>query len=429
MKNLIYTVPFIFILIIFLNSCNKNDTASPTGGTGTTPVTQTYSSTPNKTIAPNDWTNDSINANISFGINAQNVSNVKLNLASLEGITVSNLRFALVHRGVEVFVIDTPIVAPGPGNMTNTVLSDSGHTNISNGTYPFTGTFKPQVPLSNFINSDPSGYWTLKIYNSGSFRTGVIKSWSITITYSSTPQILTLTSGYLPMIGDVQKYYYCDTNVNPGPGGANTTWNFSNIIIEPVEQGDEWVEPTVSPMFWHFPQSNIANIRLNSPQPHYAFFRIDLNQPPYFQAYGDADSINGLQLYQWLPSVQMTKGPLTYNTMYVDSGRTHQVRQSSNITSWGKFIDTVVGDGYGTIILPGNVSYSNVLRQKIVISEIDTINGSSISYGSMIIYSWYIQGYKFPVFRIQTQLTWTAASGAQGRKVVYYTTQNVPISK
>lgn len=244
MKKLIYTVTIVFLLIFFLSSCNKNDSVSPTGGTGTTIVTQTYSSTPNKTIAPNDWTNDSINANITLGVNAQSLSDIKLNLTNLEGISVSSLRFALVHKGIEVFVIDTPVVVPGTGNMTNTVLSDSGITRISNGTYPFTGTFKPQVPLSNFINSDPSGYWTLKIYNSGSFRTGVIKSWSITITYTPQPtsswQLIKTFNN-----NDVRAIDFLD---------ANTGWICSHnnsifTVYKTVNAGGFWTEIYQNPSF------------------------------------------------------------------------------------------------------------------------------------------------------------------------------------
>lgn len=412
-------------------SCNKNDTPAPTGGSGTSPVTQTYSSTPNKTIAPNDWTNDSINANISLGINAQNVSNVKLNLASLEGITVSNLRFALVHRGIEVFVIDTPIVAPGTGNMTNTVLSDSGHTNISNGTYPFTGTFKPQVPLSNFINSDPSGYWTLRIYNSGSFRTGVIKSWSITITYSPSVQLPVLDSRYLPMLGDIRKFRMSDTNnVNPGPSGENVIWDFSGINEHILEYTEEYVEPVLSPVFWRFSQSNLAIRNIDLYQELFTFMNVNPNTNTFLY-YGEGDSSTSERRYRlYTNAIPLVNGStFTYNSSINSSGKTTSENYLNfGTTSSGNYQDSVSGDAWGTLKLPG-VTFNNVLREKLIINTQDTVNGNQNYYTSMKMYSWYQTGYKFPVFRIQYYLQFNAASGHRGWKHVERTTQNVPISK
>ncbi|MCX6164756.1 MAG: hypothetical protein NTU73_07865, partial [Ignavibacteriae bacterium] len=98
-------------------------------------------------------TSDSLNANITFGINASNVSDVKLNLNTLEGVIVSNLRFALFHNGVEVFVIDNPLTVSGTGNITNLVLSDSSSNQLSNvNSYPISGIYRPQHLLSSFDN-------------------------------------------------------------------------------------------------------------------------------------------------------------------------------------------------------------------------------------------------------------------------------------
>jgi len=430
MKNLFYTLPVFVILISFLSSCNKNDTSVPTGGSGTSPVTQTYSSNPNKPIAPNDWTNDSLNANLSFGVNAQNVSDIKLNLSSLEGVTVSNLRFALVHKGIEVFVIDTPLTVSGSGNMTGTVLSDSGLVSINSGNYPFTGKFRPQIPLSSFINSDPSGYWTLKIYNSGSFRTGVIKSWSITITYSPQIQLPSLDNRYMPVLGDVHKFNQCDTNnVNPGNGGDNVTWDFTSVITHPFEYSDEYIEPIVSPMFWHFPQSNLAVRNYDLHQNNLTFYNVNKNSGS-FLVYGNGDSTSsGIDIFEFLNPLICAKGiAFTYNTTYLDSGRIHRAYGTS-VNATGVYSDSVSGDGWGTIRLPGGVTYNNVLRQKIIIATRDTTNGTSITYTMQKIYSWYAIGYRYPVFRIQTDLKFSQTFGFMGSKQVLITTQNVPVSK
>lgn len=186
MKKLFSFILISSLLTIIFVSCNKDDTVSPGGGTPTpTIITQTYTSNPDKNILPNTMTADSLNANITTGINANNVADVKLNLNTLEGVIVSNLKFALFHNDIEILLIDNLTNISGQGNISNLVLSDSATTSVMtlNG-YPITGTYRPLNPLSGFDNTIASGYWTLKVYNSGSYRTGVIKSWGITITYT-----------------------------------------------------------------------------------------------------------------------------------------------------------------------------------------------------------------------------------------------------
>jgi hypothetical protein len=431
MKKLFYTLPVFIFLISLFASCNKNENSVPTGGSGTGSVTQTYSSNPNKPIAPNDWTNDSLNANLSFGVNAQNVSDIKLNLSSLEGVTVSNLRFALVHKGIEVFVIDTPLIVSGSGNMTGTVLSDSGTVSINNGNYPFTGKFRPQIPLSNFINSDPSGYWTLKIYNSGNFRTGVIKSWSITITYSPSIQLPVLDSRYLPMIGDTRKFKMYDTNnVNPGPSGENATWDFTYLIENPFEYTEEFVEPIISPVFWRFSQSNIAIRNIDLYQNMLTFLNVNPNSSTFLY-YGEGDSLPGVRRYrQYNNPIPLYKGTtFSYNYNASDIGRTISENYLNNgVISSGNYQDSVSGDAWGTLKLPG-ITYNNVLREKLIINTQDSVNGNQIYYTQMKIFNWYQIGYKFPVFKIQYYLQFNYASGHKGWKLVERTTQNVPISK
>ena len=47
---------------------------------------------------------------------------------------------------------------------------------------PFTGTFRPQVPLSNFDGRDPNGRWTLEVYDTALEDGGRIVSWELNIT-------------------------------------------------------------------------------------------------------------------------------------------------------------------------------------------------------------------------------------------------------
>ncbi len=434
MKKFFLIKLLILLLAILISACNKDE--SPTSGnTNQGTQTQTFTSTPSVPIPikPLDWTSDSINANISTGINAQNVKDVKLHLNNLEGIIAQNLKFVLFHNNREVFVIDTLMpTSPSPGNMINTILSDSsGAPLISNGNYPYTGVFRPSNPLSAFFNSEASGYWTLRIYNSGSLRTGVIKSWGITITYTPTLQTPTLTNAYLPMLGDNHRFKLCDTNnIDTNMlnlGGENVTWNFENINTQPNEYTDEYVEPILSPLFWHFPISNLAIKNINLTGTRFDFIRSE-PYPGTYRYYGWADSnINGLVIKEYIPYLPTYKGnPITYNYISIDSGLTQSSQQGFNAN--GKFMDTVKANGWGTLKLSGGLTYNNAIKIQISVAEVDTINNFEIRYTLNKKYIWYTVGYKFPVFRVQIILRYSQSQQTI-RKEVIYTTGNVPINK
>ena len=64
-------------------------------------------------------------------------------------------------------------------NYTNTRFSDAGATDISAGSPPFTGTFRPQQPLSSLNAMNLAGTWTLSIDDGKDFDSGVLKNWSL----------------------------------------------------------------------------------------------------------------------------------------------------------------------------------------------------------------------------------------------------------
>ena len=68
-------------------------------------------------------------------------------------------------------------------NFTNTTFSDSAATDITAGTAPFTGTFRPSPgPLSAFDGESANGTWSLKVTDTRHNNTGTIVSWSLSIT-------------------------------------------------------------------------------------------------------------------------------------------------------------------------------------------------------------------------------------------------------
>ncbi len=68
-------------------------------------------------------------------------------------------------------------------NYTNTLFDDAAATPIASGTAPFTGTFRPDAPLSVFNGIAAAGFWQLKVVDSASGDAGSIVGWTLHLTY------------------------------------------------------------------------------------------------------------------------------------------------------------------------------------------------------------------------------------------------------
>lgn len=65
-------------------------------------------------------------------------------------------------------------------NFHNTVLDDEALTAITSSTPPYTGTFRPQNPLSAFDGQNSAGKWTLEVQDDATGDTGTLQGWSLT---------------------------------------------------------------------------------------------------------------------------------------------------------------------------------------------------------------------------------------------------------
>lgn len=65
----------------------------------------------------------------------------------------------------------------------NTVFDDEAATNITSGTAPFTGRFKPETPLTVFDGIPVEGIWILKLTDDAAGDYGTLDSWMLEITY------------------------------------------------------------------------------------------------------------------------------------------------------------------------------------------------------------------------------------------------------
>ena len=126
-------------------------------------------------IPANGTVSSSITVNQSFTITAVKV---QLNItATQDGPLYLYLQ---APNGTQI------LLALGRGgagaNFVNTVFADTASTAIGSAAAPFTGSFRPEIPLSIFNGMNADGVWKLTVQDRSGAVVGVINSWSLIFT-------------------------------------------------------------------------------------------------------------------------------------------------------------------------------------------------------------------------------------------------------
>jgi subtilisin-like proprotein convertase family protein len=142
-------------------------------------------------------------------------------------------------------------------NFTNTTLDDEAPTSIGSASAPFTGTFRPQQPLSLFDGENAIGTWILEVTDDASTDAGVLNSWSLAITGSEQSTVSNGTGSYtfndLPPgvynIREVVQNSWTQTLAQPpvtvSSGGRVTGVNFGN------RQGGQPLPGSIAGQVWN----------------------------------------------------------------------------------------------------------------------------------------------------------------------------------
>ena len=100
----------------------------------------------------------------------------------------------------------------GGSNYINTTFDDSAAISITQGFPPFTGSYKPQNPLSYFNNQPASYNWMLRIYDSRTGSQGSLVSWCVLMQLKNTVSVIELN---VPLKYELSQNY-------PNPFNSNS---------------------------------------------------------------------------------------------------------------------------------------------------------------------------------------------------------------
>ncbi len=155
--------------------------------------------------------------------------------------------------------------------------------------------------------------------------------------------------------------------------GANSTWNFANIIVE-NETNNTFMNPAGKPGMSNFPQANLCqSVTSMGGTTGYTYLKATSNS---FAIDGVYISQAGSEtVSQFTPDMDLFRFPFTFNSSFTQpiGGTTTTSVGGTSYTYFREGSQTVICDGYGTLTTPLG-TFTNVLRIKTIQIYSDSIN-------------------------------------------------------
>lgn len=239
MKNKILFLIVIFALSSIYYSCSKDSTNPINSKPANYFVTNTYKKSTNKGIPNVDTLNiTDIGSMVSLKFTLDTILNIDGN---------QKLDVVILHNGI----VDTMIKSfTNPSftsyNFQNVICTDTVNNTIQPGFQNYSGAYKPYKPLSVFNGQTLTGPWYLIINYPTLIRTGVIKSWGITVSYNTpTPPQSTI----FPLA--VGNYWVFSVDTGSVPNVFQTTLDINDQSTIRGKQVFKWQWQGDS-RYWYF---------------------------------------------------------------------------------------------------------------------------------------------------------------------------------
>jgi subtilisin-like proprotein convertase family protein len=115
------------------------------------------------------------------------ISNITV-LINLNHTFTGDLIISLVAPGGGPTVILANSVGGSGQDFLDTLFTDIAAQSINDGSAPFTGSFRPEQPLSAFNGGQVNGIWTLRIEDTAGGDEGTLNSWSMNVESAEIPE-------------------------------------------------------------------------------------------------------------------------------------------------------------------------------------------------------------------------------------------------
>jgi len=252
----------------------------------------------------------------------------------------------------------------------------------------------------------------------------IVLSWLFTGLIYAQPSI---TYEHAPKIGDVFYNAYFETPVDPGPGGANQTWDFADVTSTSTDQINV-ISPSGTPFVNLFPEANITFYFENENGEIYSY--ADLSSTEFLSwGTGVVADTGNIIMHNSDPEKQM-EFPFSYQDSFTDDF--YVPFEAMGFTIHRRGTSTVTADAWGSIHTP-ETTYNNVLRVKNESTIIDSMWMGNIFFvtttSSSTDYTWYTGDDGYPVFTVNIsqseQSTDTTGSYKTVTQSVWETTNNL----
>jgi len=170
------------------------------------PMVENYNASGNVNVVIPDNNATGISSGLAVSGMSGNLNGTTIRIKSVS-VNISHLRVSDLDISLIGPNNDTIDLSSGNGgsgfDYTGTVFDDGAFQAITSGTAPFTGTYLPEEPLSDFTGVNPNGTWTLRVKDHATLFIGTLLNWTIvftddanglTYTWTSTPAGFTSSS-------------------------------------------------------------------------------------------------------------------------------------------------------------------------------------------------------------------------------------------
>lgn len=215
---------------------------------------------------------------------------------------------------------------------------------------------------------------------------------SILMSFNSNSQP-TLTVSSAPVPWDFFVFHPADSaSAQPGSGGANQTWDFSQVKAKWNPQTINYLPTQSTGYDTAFPTATAAIEDVFVPG-EYIFIKKGTND---LVGLGSASSF---KILKYSNPITMLTYPFTYNSVINDTYSGTAKVSTLEFKKNGTY--QVTGDGYGTLILPAG-THTNVLRVKTVNDYTEEWVGSTKYTYNVVEYNWYLPSKKQPLVMIRS---------------------------